>query len=383
MRPELSAGSTIGGRYAVGDVLGRGGMGEVRAGRDLRLGREVAIKLLSPEVGARPKARERFEAEARSAARLNHPNIVLVYDSGEHEGVPFLIMERLPGRTLADELADGPLPVSRVRQVGADVLAALGAAHGAGVVHRDVKPGNVLLCPDGTAKVGDFGIAKAVDDVDLTTTGLLLGTPAYLSPEQLSGEPATPASDIYSVGVLLYEALTGTKPFDAASPLALAHVVQTRSPTPVAELRPDAPPELVAAISRAMEKDPRRRFASADDMAAALTGVVPSTRAAQPMTQRFPATRRFGSRTQQAAGTADRSVGTGWLRSWTEGQRRQILVLAGIFAAVLLLAAVFGGRGEAPDRGPAIAPTTTSVGPASVSPELDRALRHLEEVVRP
>ena len=234
MTPDLPAGSTIAGRYAVGEVIGRGGMGEVRAGHDLRLDRDVAVKLLNPDVVALPKARERFEAEARAAARLTHPNIVVVYDSGEHEGVLFLVMERLPGRTLADELSRGSLSVERVRSVGADVLAALGAAHNAGVVHRDLKPGNVLLAADGTAKVADFGIAKAVGDVDLTTTGILLGTPAYLSPEQLDGEVATPASDIYSVGVLLYEALAGTKPFASGSPVALARAALTQEPTPLA-----------------------------------------------------------------------------------------------------------------------------------------------------
>jgi serine/threonine protein kinase len=261
----LGAGSTIAGRYAVGETLGRGGMGEVRAGRDVRLERDVAIKLLSPEVAARPKTRERFEAEARAAARLTHANVVLVYDSGEHDGVPFLVMERLPGRTLADELAEeGPLPPERLRALGIQVLDALSAAHRAGIVHRDVKPGNVLLAADGTVKVADFGIAKSVDGADLTTTGMLLGTPSYLSPEQLAGEPATPVSDVYSVGVMLYEALTGERPFRGRTMLELLHSMhQTRPALPDDLAACDA---LARAHARALAPRPEDRFPTAEEM---------------------------------------------------------------------------------------------------------------------
>ena len=350
----------------------------------MRLSRDVAVKLLAPEVAALPKTRERFMAEARAAARLSHPNIVVVYDTGEHDGQPFLVMERLPGRTLADEIEDGPLPVEGVRRVAADVLAALDAAHGAGIVHRDVKPGNVLLCEDGAAKVADFGIAKAVDDVDLTTTGLLLGTPAYLSPEQLAGEAATPASDIYAAGVTLYEALTGTKPYEGVSALALAQAIQTQRATPVAELRSDAPPELVAVIERAMDKDPGRRFATVEDMAAALTtGVAPADAAASP-TARLSATQRFGARTERAAwrrrgdGTLIRPV-----RTLTQRLRGRTLVLAGIVALVLLLVVAIGGRGGSPGRSPAIPPTTVTAAGPSIPPELDRVLQRLEASVRP
>jgi serine/threonine protein kinase len=379
---ELGAGSTIADRYALGEVIGRGGMGEVRDGQDLRLGRDVAIKLLNAEVAARPNARERFEAEARAAARLSHPNIVVVYDSGEHGGVPFLVMERLPGRTLADELAEVPLSPERVRRVGAGILAALDAAHARGVVHRDIKPGNVLLCPDGGAKVADFGIAKAVDDVDLTTTGMLLGTPAYLAPEQVAGEPATPATDIYSVGVLLYEALTGSKPFDAASPLALANLVQNGTPAPISQLRPDAPPELVAAITKAMEKDPRRRFSSAGEMAAALAALG----SADVTTERVASTIPFDTTTRRAAGrTRETGVPAAGLRSLAHGPRRQLAVLAAIFAAVLVLAVVFTARdtSSSGDRPDPSTPATATAPDGSLNPELDRALQRLEEVTRP
>lgn len=282
---------------------------------------------------ALPKARERFEAEARAAARLTHPDIVVVYDSGEYEGVLFLVMERLPGRTLADELSCGPLSVERVRSVGADVLAALGAAHNAGVVHRDLKPGNVLLAAHGTAKVADFGIAKAVDDVDLTTTGVLLGTPAYLSPEQLDGEAATPASDIYSVGVLLYEALARTEPFASGSPVALAPAALTQEPTPLGDLRADAPPDLVAAIARAMEKEPARRF-SAEEMARALEPLRSASMPEGPATAPFSPTQRLAPRRPPPSPSiAKQGVRTGGVPRLAKGQRRPILILAVILVA--------------------------------------------------
>ena len=268
--------TTIADRYELGERLGHGGMADVWAARDLRLRRDVAVKFLSPGVARRADGKARFEAEARSAASLNHPNIVTVYDSGEHDGSPFLVMERLPGRTLADEIANAPLDLERALSVASDVLAALEAAHGAGIVHRDIKPANVLLCPDGTAKVADFGIAKAASEVDVTTGRVILGTPGYLPPERLAGRPATPASDLYSVGVLLYEALSGRAPFDDPSPVAAAKAVQRELPPALAQLRPDLPAHLVAAVERAMEKDPGRRFASAAEMAEALSGPLPT-----------------------------------------------------------------------------------------------------------
>ncbi len=268
--------TTIADRYELGERLGQGGMADVWAARDLRLRRDVAVKFLSSDVATRSEPRARFEAEARSAASLNHPNIVTVYDSGEHEGAPFLVMERLPGRTLADEIAEGPLAPERAQGVANDVLAALDAAHAAGIVHRDVKPANVLICPDGTAKVADFGIAKAGSEVDVTTGRLILGTPGYLPPERLAGRPATPASDLYSVGVLLYEALSGRPPFDGDTPVAVAKAIQSDQPPALAELMPGLPEHLVAAVERAMERDPGRRFASAAEMAQNLSGPSPT-----------------------------------------------------------------------------------------------------------
>ena len=270
----------IGGRYEVGELLGRGGMAEVYAGIDRRLERPVAIKLLQESMAARPDVRTRFEAEARAAATLTQPHAVAVYDTGEHEGVPFIVMERLPGHTLADRIAAGTLPPEDVRAIAVQVLGALGAAHAAGIVHRDVKPGNVLVATDGSVKIADFGIAKSIDVAsDLTGTGQVLGTPAYLAPEQVEGRGASPASDIYALGVVLYEALTGQKPFGGTTPVAVAQAVVVGDHRPLAELRPDIDKPLVDAVERAMARDPEQRFPSAASMAAALS-VLPPTLAA-------------------------------------------------------------------------------------------------------
>ena len=265
----------IAGRYEVGELLGRGGMAEVYAGTDLRLTRPVAIKLLQESMAARDEVRLRFEAEARAAAAILQPHAVAVYDSGEHEGVPYIVMERLPGDTLADRIAIGPvLTGAEARTFGRQVLGALDAAHRVGMVHRDVKPGNILLTHEGSAKIADFGIAKSIElsagSVDLTGTGQLVGTPAYIAPEQLGGEPASPLSDIYALGVVLYEGLVGSKPYEADNAMVAARAVIEGDHVPLATLRPDLDDALVRAVERAMDRDPQARFPSAAAMGAAL-----------------------------------------------------------------------------------------------------------------
>ncbi|HEX4979488.1 MAG TPA: protein kinase [Acidimicrobiales bacterium] len=267
--------SVLGGRYRLGTLLGRGGMAEVYSAHDQRLDRAVAVKVLRPAMASHEEIRRRFDAEARAAASLSHPNVVAVFDTGEDETadgrVSWIVMERLPGATLADRLAEGPLEVDAVTRVAGDVLGALGAAHDAGILHRDIKPGNILLAADGCAKVGDFGIAKSLELAeDLTSTGQLVGTPAYLAPERIEGRSATVATDLYAVGVVLYEALAGRKPFQGTTPVSVAYAVRHTPVQPLAELRPDAPPALVAAVQRAMARDPGQRFASAGEMAEAL-----------------------------------------------------------------------------------------------------------------
>ncbi len=267
----MNTAGLLGGRYEVRDVLGFGATAEVCDGWDTRLGRPVAIKLLRRGLSSQPDVRQRFEIEARAAAALNHSNIVRVYDIGEHHETPFIVMERLPGDTLGDQIALGPLPQAQACAALRSVLAALAVAHDAGMLHRDIKPGNLLLAPSGTVKVADFGIVKTAASVH-TTTGHIVGTLAYMSPDRVSGEPASVVDDLYAVGVVGYEALTGRKPFSQEDIMPLAHAIIEGRPTPVKELRPDIDPGLADVIERAMSRDPLRRFGSADAMRRALNG---------------------------------------------------------------------------------------------------------------
>ena len=269
----MQAPEVLGGRYELRGVLGRGGMAEVRDGWDIRLNRPVAVKLLHPMFTTQPDDRMRFEVEARAAAALNHPNIVSVHDSGEHDGTPYIVMERLSGHTLADEIARGPMPRPQVRSILGDVLSALAAAHAAGILHRDIKPANILFSAVGDAKLADFGIAKSAGTAH-TLTGQIVGTMAYLSADRMAGRPACAADDLYAVGVVGYEALTGRRAFPQESLAELARAVAEDTPVPLAVLRPDVDPALAAVIERAMAREPGWRFGSADEMRAALAGGV-------------------------------------------------------------------------------------------------------------
>jgi len=256
-------------RYDVGRPLGSGGMGEVFLARDRVLGRDVALKVLRTQYAGDSEFAERFKREARSAASLSHPNIVQVYDRGETEdGSSYIAMEYVPGGTLKEKIVgDGPLGTREAAALGAQVAAALGAAHERGMVHRDIKPQNVLLTDRGDAKVADFGIARAGSSVTISRTGSVMGTAGYMSPEQALGEPATSKSDLYSLGVVLYEALTGELPFNADNPIAVSmkHVNEpVRSPR---EIDPTIPEGMNALVTRLMAKDPEDRYASADELA--------------------------------------------------------------------------------------------------------------------
>lgn len=378
-----AAEEVIADRYRLGPVLGRGGMGEVREATDQRLGRSVAVKLLQPSMASDPGARNRFEDEARSAAKLVHPNTVAVFDTGEHEGIPYIVMEYLPGRTLADEIAEGPLAPARVRTVALQVLGALEAAHRAGVIHRDIKPGNILLTTDGTAKVGDFGIAKTAEGLDHTATGMILGTPSYLAPERILGAPATERSDLYATGVVLYEALTGSKPFAARTPLATAAAIQHGDPPPLTDARTGADPGLIAAIERAMAKDPERRFASAAAMAADIQAAqAPTAEAtrniATPVTTAMPTTSPSGAvsppmHAQEPAGPSRAPM-----------RVPPLAIAALVLAALLMVAILFAGRGDdepAGDGDPAT--TAPTAGTPALPGDLERRVRELEEAVEP
>jgi serine/threonine protein kinase, bacterial len=273
---QMPDGKILMGRYEIRGVLGRGGMAVVSEGWDHRLDRPVAVKMLQPWAFSQPGARERFRAEALAAASLNHPNIVAVYDSGEDDGSPLIVMERLPGGTLADDIALGPLPQVRLRAMLDNILAALATAHARQILHRDIKPGNILhAATSDIYKLGDFGIAKTGGAAH-TMTGQIVGTIAYLSPERLSGAPASVADDLYAVGVVGYEALTGRHMFGPQDNIgALAKSILYDVPPPLHAARPDVDPQLAAVIERALSRDPRQRFSSADEMRAALNGHAP------------------------------------------------------------------------------------------------------------
>ena len=272
--------STRLGPYEVLALLGAGGMSEVYRARDTRLDRDVAIKVLAASAFADSRRLDRLLREARAISRLNHPHICALYDVGQQDGVTFLVMELLEGKTLADELAKGPLPVDRAIAFGLQMAQALDAAHTRGVIHRDLKPGNVMITRDGV-KLLDFGLAKLHEPdespdslnttrgVGPTEEGAVLGTYPYMSPEQLEGREADARSDIFALGVVLYEMATGSRPFQADNRAALTAAILTQTPPPVSTVCA-APPLLDRVIARCLEKDPEARWQSARDLASAL-----------------------------------------------------------------------------------------------------------------
>jgi serine/threonine-protein kinase len=335
-------------------------MAEVRAGWDTRLGRAVAVKLLHPGLATDAENRRRFEAEARSAAALSHPNIVAVYDSGEHNGTPFIVMERLPGNTLADLIARGPLPQTLVRTVLAEVLAALEAAHRAGILHRDIKPGNILFSSAGMAKVADFGIAKTTETTH-TVAGQIVGTVAYLSPERLSGMPAMPSDDLYAVGAVGYEALTGRRAFPQNTLGSLSHAIMTQRPPPLATLRPDVEPGLAALIERAMAPQAQWRFGSAEEMRRALFGRGPAVVGPQPR----PPTMVMTSPVPPMLGYAHGSAPGGRPQMT---RARKLVLLAAALAAVAITAVAFLVDSWAHQNPAPPTPTTTTSATTSTPP---------------
>ncbi|MFI2840115.1 serine/threonine-protein kinase [Mycolicibacterium sp. PDY-3] len=317
----------LGGRYELRGLLGRGGMAAVHDGWDTRLGRPVAIKLMDPTAGDR----RRFESEARAVATLNHPNIVAVHDSGEHAGLPYLVMERLPGRTLADVFAAGPVPAQQVRALLSELLAGLAAAHAAGILHRDIKPANILVTAAGGIKIADFGIAKSPTSAH-TMTGQVVGTLGYLSPQRLAGHPATVADDLYAAAMVAAEGLVGRIPLPHEN---------------LAALRPDADAALVTAIQRALAADERVRFASAEQMLAALSARPGTLVLDQPLPD--PAT-------VMVAVPRPRS------------RRRTVLAMAGGAVALLVLLAAFLVDTASRNGTPTPAPRPSATSPSPVAP---------------
>ncbi|MDH6225973.1 protein kinase [Streptomyces sp. MJP52] len=266
--------SLAGGRYQLRDLLGQGGMASVHLAYDTVLDRQVAIKTLHTELGREQAFRERFRREAQAVAKLAHTNIVSVFDTGEDVlgelTTPYIVMEYVEGRPLgsvlqADIDQQGAMPADRALKITADVLAALEISHEEGLVHRDIKPGNVMVTKRGVVKVMDFGIARAMQSgvTSMTQTGMVVGTPQYLSPEQALGRGVDARSDLYSVGIMLFQLVTGRLPFDADSPLAIAYAHVQEEPVPPSSINRSLPPAVDALIARALRKNPNERFPSA------------------------------------------------------------------------------------------------------------------------
>jgi eukaryotic-like serine/threonine-protein kinase len=346
-------------RYRLDRLIATGGMGEVWAATDTVLERDVAVKLLKREYADDPVFRARFAAEARHAGALQHPHVAAVLDYGELPGedrapVPFLVMELVEGRPLSALLAaGGALEPEVAAELIAQAAEGLAAAHAIGIVHRDVKPGNLLVTGEGQVKVTDFGIARAADAVPLTTTGHVVGTPHYFSPEQAQGQAATPASDVYSLGIVLFECLVGAKPFVGDSPVATA-LKQLRDPLP--PFPPQVPERLQAVVRAATSKDPAQRIRGAAELAAVLRSDDPGTQSL-----RLPAAASPGAAVPAAGSTPGEYV----IR-----RRFPWLLLAGFLALALVVGgavALTAGRGDEPppDPGRTVAPELVRVRAAA------------------
>jgi eukaryotic-like serine/threonine-protein kinase len=371
------------GRYRVERTLGQGGMAAVYLAHDSELDRAVAIKVLAEHLASDEAFRQRFLREARMAAKLSHPNIVHVYDQGEEDGQPFIVMEYVKGPTLSEELKrTGPLPPARVVDLALQICGGLEHAHASGLVHRDIKPGNLLLREDGTVKIADFGIARAAQATRLTQIGSVLGTAAYLAPEQAAGETVTAAADIYSLGCVLFELLTGRTPYVFESLPELVVKQREEAITPIRELRPDVPAELEAAVMRCLARGLEHRPASAAELAKEL-----ATGSPEPPTEPLP--RPSGVRASdvetvplaEAAPTAPLRRARAPHRRFTLPSRATWLVFA-IVAALVVVALAFALASGDGNGGAEQSPQTTAVEPVPSADDDAEQARNLAEWLR-
>ena len=344
----------LSGRYRIDELIGRGGMASVYRGYDLTLGRAVAVKILDRELAGDNTFRTRFRLEAQAASRMAHPTIVRVYDAGEDtvtypdgsiHPVPYIIMELVKGSLLKDIIAAGPVPVTDAVRYVDGILEALEYSHRAGVVHRDIKPGNVMVTHAGQVKVMDFGIARAVSDSSSTVaeTTAILGTAAYFSPEQAKGEPVDARADLYSAGVVLYELLAGRQPFRGESPVAVAYQHVSEAPLPPSEVNESVPRSLDAVALRALAKDPYQRYQDAASFREALDATIdgrsPSKRQVGALTSEL-----YGPNPKQAAETARslRQLSTDTTMKRTQAGPPVAWIWAGVgVLAVLLISILF------------------------------------------
>lgn len=295
----MVVGTRLQDRYVLDERIAVGGMGSIMSATDERLGRHVAVKMLKEELAHDPRFVERFRREARAVASLSHPNIANVFDYGEHDGHHFIVMELAPGKDLGRLLRDdGRLSPERAARIGSQICEALSHAHASGIVHRDVKPANAIVDANDRVKVTDFGIARAMGEATLTATGSVMGTAHYISPEQAGGAQIEPASDQYSMGIVLYEMLTGDVPFSGDSPLAVAMRHTSDQIPPPSEKNPKVPSQLDGVVKRATQKNPADRYPDARDMGAAMVAAVSG-----------PATDPLGGPTMPMAGGAMAGAG--------------------------------------------------------------------------
>jgi eukaryotic-like serine/threonine-protein kinase len=361
----LTATAVVAGRYRIGAQLGSGGMAVVHLAHDTELDRQVALKLLAENLTNDEPFRARFVREARLAARLAHPNVVHVYDAGEDGGRPFIVTEYVPGDTLAQLVADGGRRTPRdAAELGRQAALGLHHAHEAGLVHRDVKPQNLLLREDGVLKVADFGIARAAAMSQLTELGTVLGTAAYLSPEQAAGDDVTAAADVYSLGAVLYELLTGAPPYTFASLAEVAEQQRSGTIVPVRDVEPSVPADLEAVVMQCLARDRRFRPASAAELAAMLDGGTESV--ARPRSPTAITAPLDAPRTRRVIPRASRTT--------------RLLVAASLLAVIGLVVGLvgFGGGGTpvpSPPRTPPVVPVPVGSTPAASARAFARWLR--------